>query len=159
MCKTLYSEVNRYQTTTYSYPCDLINPLIDRAWCRTHRKRKQGLLRHMYATLHFLNSVRLGLMSLSHYLSCSSCHPPSFPLISFLQLLSFLFPIFPLGPAMKDTVDSSSINQTLTALDNYVLLGKSGLRVSPLSLGTMVRIEGTSSTPKEWMNRQRWIGV
>ncbi|KAF9372425.1 hypothetical protein CPB97_001267, partial [Podila verticillata] len=29
---------------------------------------------------------------------------------------------------MKDTVDSSSINQTLTALDNYVLLGKSGLR-------------------------------
>lgn len=60
---------------------------------------------------------------------------------------------------MKDTVDSSSINQTLTALDNYVLLGKSGLRVSPLSLGTMVRIEGTSSTPKEWMNRQRCIGV
>ncbi|KAF9309484.1 hypothetical protein BG003_009699 [Podila horticola] len=38
---------------------------------------------------------------------------------------------------MKDTVDSSSINQTLAALDNYVLLGKSGLRVSPLSLGTM----------------------
>ncbi|KAI1318271.1 hypothetical protein EDD11_006967 [Mortierella claussenii] len=38
---------------------------------------------------------------------------------------------------MKDTSDSSAINQTLTALDNYVLLGKSGLRVSPLSLGTM----------------------
>ncbi|KAF9102758.1 hypothetical protein BGX27_010863 [Mortierella sp. AM989] len=38
---------------------------------------------------------------------------------------------------MKDTTDSSSINQTLTALDKYVLLGKSGLRVSPLSLGTM----------------------
>ncbi|KAF9186192.1 hypothetical protein BGZ51_002201 [Haplosporangium sp. Z 767] len=37
---------------------------------------------------------------------------------------------------MKSTSDSS-INQTLTALDNYVLLGKSGLRVSPLSLGTM----------------------
>lgn len=55
---------------------------------------------------------------------------------------------------MKDTVDSSSINQTLTALDNYVLLGKSGLRVSPLSLGTMVRIEGTSSTPRERMSRR-----
>jgi hypothetical protein len=39
---------------------------------------------------------------------------------------------------MKDTADSSAINKTLTALDNYVLLGKSGLRVSPLSLGTMV---------------------
>ncbi|KAF9366666.1 hypothetical protein BGX34_011061 [Mortierella sp. NVP85] len=38
---------------------------------------------------------------------------------------------------MKDTADSSAINKTLTALDNYVLLGKSGLRVSPLSLGTM----------------------
>ncbi|KAF9428631.1 hypothetical protein BGZ94_001654, partial [Podila epigama] len=40
---------------------------------------------------------------------------------------------------MKGTIDSSSspINKTLTALDNYVLLGKSGLRVSPLSLGTM----------------------
>ncbi|KAF8929798.1 hypothetical protein BGZ58_008672 [Dissophora ornata] len=38
---------------------------------------------------------------------------------------------------MKGTSDSSAINQTLTALDNYVLLGKSGLRVSPLSLGTM----------------------
>ncbi|KAF9387922.1 hypothetical protein BGX21_000437 [Mortierella sp. AD011] len=38
---------------------------------------------------------------------------------------------------MKDTSDSSSIDKTLTALDNYVLLGKSGLRVSPLSLGTM----------------------
>ncbi|KAG0266911.1 hypothetical protein BG011_000050 [Mortierella polycephala] len=37
---------------------------------------------------------------------------------------------------MKSTSDSS-INQTLTALDDYVLLGKSGLRVSPLSLGTM----------------------
>ncbi|CAO3569163.1 unnamed protein product [Mortierella alpina] len=37
---------------------------------------------------------------------------------------------------MKDTIDSP-INQTLTALDKYVLLGKSGLRVSPLSLGTM----------------------
>ena len=44
---------------------------------------------------------------------------------------------------MKDTVDSSSINQTLTALDNYVLLGKSGLRVSPLSLGTMVCSQGS----------------
>ncbi|KAG0366834.1 aldo/keto reductase [Gamsiella multidivaricata] len=38
---------------------------------------------------------------------------------------------------MKDTADSTAINKTLTALDNYVLLGKSGLRVSPLSLGTM----------------------
>ncbi|KAF9173679.1 hypothetical protein BGX21_003514 [Mortierella sp. AD011] len=38
---------------------------------------------------------------------------------------------------MKNTSDSSSIDKTLTALDNYVLLGKSGLRVSPLSLGTM----------------------
>jgi len=39
---------------------------------------------------------------------------------------------------MKDTIDSP-INQALTALDKYVLLGKSGLRVSPLSLGTMVK--------------------
>ncbi|KAF9994708.1 hypothetical protein BGZ80_007738, partial [Entomortierella chlamydospora] len=38
---------------------------------------------------------------------------------------------------MKDTSDSSSIDKALTALDNYVLLGKSGLRVSPLTLGTM----------------------
>ncbi|KAF9206339.1 hypothetical protein BGZ49_002629 [Haplosporangium sp. Z 27] len=38
---------------------------------------------------------------------------------------------------MKDTSDSSIINQTLTELDNYVLLGRSGLRVSPLCLGTM----------------------
>ncbi|KAF9572239.1 hypothetical protein EC968_010105 [Mortierella alpina] len=37
---------------------------------------------------------------------------------------------------MKDTIDSP-ISKTLTALDRYVLLGKSGLRVSPLSLGTM----------------------
>ncbi|KAG0004804.1 hypothetical protein BGZ79_008049 [Entomortierella chlamydospora] len=38
---------------------------------------------------------------------------------------------------MKDTSDSTSIDKALTALDNYVLLGKSGLRVSPLTLGTM----------------------
>ncbi|KAF9428632.1 hypothetical protein BGZ94_001655 [Podila epigama] len=38
---------------------------------------------------------------------------------------------------MKDTADNSMIDKTLTALDNYVLLGKSGLRVSPPSLGTM----------------------
>ncbi|KAF9357664.1 hypothetical protein BGX26_003339 [Mortierella sp. AD094] len=38
---------------------------------------------------------------------------------------------------MKGISDSTSIDKTLTALDNYVLLGKSGLRVSPLSLGTM----------------------
>ncbi|KAG0085531.1 hypothetical protein BGZ93_000626 [Podila epicladia] len=38
---------------------------------------------------------------------------------------------------MKNTTDSTAINKTLTALDNYVLLGKSGLRVSPLALGTM----------------------
>lgn len=39
---------------------------------------------------------------------------------------------------MKNTTDSSAINNTLTALDQYVLLGNSGLRVSPLSLGCMV---------------------
>ncbi|KAF9436564.1 hypothetical protein BGZ76_003612 [Entomortierella beljakovae] len=39
---------------------------------------------------------------------------------------------------MKDTSDSSVIDKALTALDEYVLLGRSGLRVSPLSLGTMV---------------------
>ncbi|KAF9368704.1 hypothetical protein CPC16_005110, partial [Podila verticillata] len=38
---------------------------------------------------------------------------------------------------MKNTTDSSAINNTLTALDQYVLLGNSGLRVSPLSLGCM----------------------
>ncbi|KAG0021957.1 hypothetical protein BGZ81_008736 [Podila clonocystis] len=38
---------------------------------------------------------------------------------------------------MKGTSDSTTINEALTALDNYVLLGKSGLRVSPLALGTM----------------------
>jgi hypothetical protein len=38
---------------------------------------------------------------------------------------------------MKDTSDNTSIDSTLTALDNYVLLGNSGLRVSPLCLGTM----------------------
>lgn len=40
---------------------------------------------------------------------------------------------------MKGITDSTAINKTLTALDNYVLLGKSGLRVSPLALGTMVK--------------------
>ncbi|KAF9972526.1 hypothetical protein BGZ73_004346 [Actinomortierella ambigua] len=38
---------------------------------------------------------------------------------------------------MKDTSDNNSIDAALTALDEYVLLGKSGLRVSPLCLGTM----------------------
>ncbi|KAG0250545.1 hypothetical protein DFQ27_009370 [Actinomortierella ambigua] len=38
---------------------------------------------------------------------------------------------------MKGTTDSNSIDAALTALDQYVLLGKSGLRVSPLCLGTM----------------------
>ncbi|KAF9332298.1 hypothetical protein BG006_004818 [Podila minutissima] len=38
---------------------------------------------------------------------------------------------------MKGTTDSTAINKTLTALDSYVLLGNSGLRVSPLALGTM----------------------
>ncbi|KAF9436563.1 hypothetical protein BGZ76_003611 [Entomortierella beljakovae] len=38
---------------------------------------------------------------------------------------------------MKDTIDSSAIDKALTSLDDYVLLGKSGLRVSPLALGTM----------------------
>lgn len=41
---------------------------------------------------------------------------------------------------MKGTTDSTAINKTLAALDSYVLLGKSGLRVSPLALGTMVNI-------------------
>ncbi|KAG0043393.1 hypothetical protein BGZ83_011464 [Gryganskiella cystojenkinii] len=43
---------------------------------------------------------------------------------------------------MKDTIDNSAINKTLTALDEYVLLGRSGLRVSPLCLGTMTFGEG-----------------
>ncbi|KAF9339808.1 hypothetical protein BGZ91_004642 [Linnemannia elongata] len=38
---------------------------------------------------------------------------------------------------MKGTTDSTAINKSLTALDNYLLLGKSGLRISPLALGTM----------------------
>ncbi|KAF9357663.1 hypothetical protein BGX26_003338 [Mortierella sp. AD094] len=38
---------------------------------------------------------------------------------------------------MTGASDSTTIDKALTALDNYVLLGKSGLRVSPLSLGAM----------------------
>ncbi|GJJ77436.1 hypothetical protein EMPS_09795 [Entomortierella parvispora] len=38
---------------------------------------------------------------------------------------------------MTGTSDSTAIDRSLTSLDNYLLLGKSGLRVSPLSLGTM----------------------
>ena len=34
--------------------------------------------------------------------------------------------------------DTSSPTETVQALDDYVLLGHSGLRVSPLCLGTMV---------------------
>lgn len=97
----------------------------------------------------FWNSVRL------------DPHPPHVTLGFFKTLRPFIFvfrspptPILPLffhpesnlrpdQSTMKDTVDSSSINQTLTALDNYVLLGKSGLRVSPLSLGTMVCSQGS----------------
>ncbi|KAI8323714.1 aldo/keto reductase [Martensiomyces pterosporus] len=37
----------------------------------------------------------------------------------------------------KDTVDSTAVNKALTALDEYVTLGKSGLRVSPVNLGAM----------------------
>ncbi|CAG8588328.1 25544_t:CDS:2, partial [Racocetra persica] len=35
------------------------------------------------------------------------------------------------------TQDSTCIKESLKALDDYVLLGRSGLRVSPLCLGTM----------------------
>ncbi|KAJ1877906.1 hypothetical protein H4R99_000059 [Coemansia sp. RSA 1722] len=37
----------------------------------------------------------------------------------------------------KDTVDSTSVNKALTALDEYVAFGRSGLRISPVTLGTM----------------------
>ncbi|KAJ1959686.1 hypothetical protein GGI12_004208 [Dipsacomyces acuminosporus] len=37
----------------------------------------------------------------------------------------------------KDTVDTTTIDTALTALDEYVTLGKSGLRVSPVTLGAM----------------------
>ncbi|CAG8709958.1 6476_t:CDS:2, partial [Dentiscutata heterogama] len=33
--------------------------------------------------------------------------------------------------------DSTEIKETIGALDDYVLLGRSGLRISPLCLGTM----------------------
>ncbi|CAG8838552.1 20826_t:CDS:2, partial [Gigaspora margarita] len=33
--------------------------------------------------------------------------------------------------------DSTDIKETIGALDDYVLLGRSGLRVSPLCLGAM----------------------
>jgi hypothetical protein len=36
--------------------------------------------------------------------------------------------------------DSTSPVKTTKALDDYVLLGRSGLRVSPLCLGAMVRL-------------------
>ena len=39
---------------------------------------------------------------------------------------------------MKGITDTTEIDKSLTSLDNYLLLGKSGLRVSPLALGTMV---------------------
>lgn len=35
---------------------------------------------------------------------------------------------------------STSTKETLRALDDYVLLGRSGLRVSPLCLGAMVAL-------------------
>jgi len=34
--------------------------------------------------------------------------------------------------------DSSSSTETLGALDDYILLGRSGLRISPLCLGALV---------------------
>ncbi|KAJ1962820.1 hypothetical protein GGI12_002418 [Dipsacomyces acuminosporus] len=37
----------------------------------------------------------------------------------------------------KDIVDSTTIDTALTALDEYVTLGRSGLRVSPVTLGAM----------------------
>ncbi|KAJ1821501.1 hypothetical protein LPJ56_003230 [Coemansia sp. RSA 2599] len=37
----------------------------------------------------------------------------------------------------KDTTDSASVSKALTALDDYVTFGHSGLRVSPVTLGTM----------------------
>ncbi|KAI8323715.1 Aldo/keto reductase [Martensiomyces pterosporus] len=37
----------------------------------------------------------------------------------------------------KDTADSTAVNKALTALDEYVTLGKSGLRISPVTLGAM----------------------
>jgi hypothetical protein len=36
--------------------------------------------------------------------------------------------------------DSTSPVKTTKSLDDYVLLGRSGLRVSPLCLGAMVRL-------------------
>jgi hypothetical protein len=36
--------------------------------------------------------------------------------------------------------DTSSSTETVRALDDYVLLGRSGLRVSPLCFGTVVRL-------------------
>ncbi len=36
--------------------------------------------------------------------------------------------------------DTSSSTETIGALDEYVLLGQSGLRISPLCLGTLVRL-------------------
>lgn len=88
-------------------------------------------------------------------LVCINCF--SSPLLSLLialdSTLSFVFTFFfhslyPFYPFtlfsshvtfsdMKDTSDSTSIDSTLTALDSYVLLGNSGLRVSPLCLGAM----------------------
>jgi hypothetical protein len=38
----------------------------------------------------------------------------------------------------KMSKDTSSPTKAISALDDYVLLGNSGLRVSPLCLGTMV---------------------
>ncbi|KAJ1931318.1 hypothetical protein FBU59_006754, partial [Linderina macrospora] len=37
----------------------------------------------------------------------------------------------------KDTVDSTTTDQVLTSLDEYVQFGRSGIRVSPVSLGAM----------------------
>lgn len=87
-----------------------------------------------------VTSTFLNLSSICPVFSCFSFPSNSYPSFFIFPLKSELGPDL---PSMKDTVDSSSINQTLAALDNYVLLGKSGLRVSPLSLGTMVCSQGS----------------
>ncbi|KAI8320110.1 aldo/keto reductase [Martensiomyces pterosporus] len=45
--------------------------------------------------------------------------------------------------SLKDTADSTAVDKVLTALDEYVTLGRSGLRISPVTLGAMTFGEAT----------------
>ncbi|KAF0341917.1 aldo/keto reductase [Gigaspora margarita] len=50
--------------------------------------------------------------------------------------------------------DSTNIKETIGALDDYVLLGRSGLRISPLCLGTLTFGEASGLFSKVGSNNE-----